>query len=94
MSGRGMPVELVRALAEEYFNGPLPADQATEVGLHAFDGGYVAWARGSENDDPSVLPEVAGGGCAVIDGLTGELSIRPLLAPEEVAGEWQAHRPA
>ncbi|MBB4705598.1 hypothetical protein BJ982_007142 [Sphaerisporangium siamense] len=93
MSALGMSVEQVRALAEEYFNGPLAADQATEVGLHAFDGGYVAWARGPENEDPSVLPDVAGGGCAVIDGLTGELSIRPLLTPEEVAEEWRSHRP-
>ncbi|WP_405145316.1 hypothetical protein OG589_01120 [Sphaerisporangium sp. NBC_01403] len=93
MSGRRLSAEQARLLAEEYFNGPLPAEEATEVGLHAFDEGYVAWARTPEPEDPGTLPATVGGGCVVIDGFTGELSIRPLLNPEAVADQWQGRRP-
>ncbi len=82
-----------RALAEEYFNGARRFEDATEVGLWAFDAGYVAWAREPEPHDQSVLPEVVGGGCVIIDGATGELEIRPLLAPDIVAEQWPGHRP-
>ncbi|WP_245966424.1 hypothetical protein [Sphaerisporangium album] len=88
-----LSAERARALAEEYFNGPLAAEEATEVGLYAFEGGYVAWPKVPEPEDPSVLPDVAGGGCIVIDKVTGELSIRPLLTPEAVAEQWPGHRP-
>jgi hypothetical protein len=88
-----LSAEQARALAEEYFNGPLPAEEATEIGVHAFEEGYVAWARPPEPEDPSVLPSTVGGGCVVIDRITGELSIRPLLGPDAVADQWPGHRP-
>ncbi|MET8145465.1 hypothetical protein ABZU32_34630 [Sphaerisporangium sp. NPDC005288] len=93
MSGHGMSAEQARVVAEEYFNGPLPAERATEVGLYAFDEGYVAWPRPPEPQDPSALPAVVGGGCVVIDRATGEVSIRPLLTPEAVAEQWSGRRP-
>ncbi|MFC4534355.1 hypothetical protein [Sphaerisporangium dianthi] len=93
MSGRAVSAEQARVLAEEYFNGPLPAERATEVGLYAFDEGYVAWARPPEPEDPSTLPETVGGGCVVVDRITGEISIRPLLTPEAVAEQWSGRRP-
>ncbi|MFI6480039.1 hypothetical protein ACIBH1_19040 [Nonomuraea sp. NPDC050663] len=79
-----MRLEQARALAEEYFNGV--RDEALPVGLHAFDGGYVAWTR--DDGDPGALPETIGAGCIVIDRTTGEVSIRPLLEPETVAEHW------
>ncbi|WP_308250119.1 hypothetical protein [Sphaerisporangium fuscum] len=82
-----------RLVAEEYFNGPLPAAEAVEVGLYPFEEGYVAWAKAPEPDDPGALPSLIGGGCVVIDRLTGEVSIRPLLNPEAVADHWRARRP-
>ncbi|MFC4589295.1 hypothetical protein [Sphaerisporangium corydalis] len=93
MSGRPVTAEQARVLAEEYFNGPLPAAEATEVGLYAFEEGYVAWARGPEPREPSTLPATVGGGCVVIDKATGELSIRPLLNPQNVADQWPGHHP-
>lgn len=91
--GQGMSAEQARAVAEEYFNGPLPAEEATEVGLYAFDGGYVAWVKVPEPEDPSTMPATVGGGCVVIDRTTGEVAIRPLLNPEAVAAQWPGHRP-
>jgi hypothetical protein len=82
-----------RALAEEYFNGARDFDEATEVGLWGFEDGYVGWACEPEPHDPSVLPEVVGGGCVIIDKATGELEIRPLLAPDIVAEQWPGRRP-
>ncbi|MDH2430026.1 hypothetical protein [Sphaerisporangium sp. TRM90804] len=93
MNGPGLSAEQARALAEEYFNGPLPPGEATEVGLYAFEDGYVAWARTPEPHDPGVLPTTVGGACVVIDRHTGELLIRPLLTPEAVAAQWPGHRP-
>lgn len=93
MSVQGVSAEQARVLAEEYFNGPLPAEEATEVGLYAFEDGYVAWAKPPEPEDPSTLPATVGGGCVVIDRVTGEVSIRPLLNPEAVADQWPRHRP-
>ncbi|MEU8270352.1 hypothetical protein AB0B89_24740 [Sphaerisporangium sp. NPDC049002] len=93
MSGLGLSAEQARLLAEEYFNGPLPAEEATEVGLYVFEEGYVAWAKTPEPEDPGTLPATVGGGCVVIDRFTGELSIRPLLNPETVADQWPGRRP-
>ncbi|GGK86321.1 hypothetical protein Sme01_39710 [Sphaerisporangium melleum] len=90
---RPVSAEQARLLAEEYFNGPLPPDQATEVGLYAFDEGYVAWARPAAPAEPGTLPATVGGGCVVIDRATGEISIRPLLTPETVAEQWAGRRP-
>lgn len=81
-----------RALAEEYINGARPFDEAREVGLWGFDEGYVVWAKEPEPDDPSVLPDVVGGGCVIIDRVTGEIEIRPLLAPDIVAEQWPGRR--
>ncbi|WP_327086942.1 hypothetical protein OIE66_32125 [Nonomuraea sp. NBC_01738] len=83
-----MNLDQARAVAEEYFNGVRPAEEAVAVGIHGFAHGFVAWAREPEPGDPSVLPQVAGGGCIVIDGGTGEVAIRPLLDPETVAAHW------
>jgi len=52
----------------------------------------VVWAKEPEPDDPSVLPEVVGGGCVIIDRVTGEIEIRPLLAPDIVAEQWPGRR--
>jgi hypothetical protein len=93
VSRQGVSAEQARVLAEEYFNGPLPAEEATEVSLYAFEEGYVAWATAPEPEDPSTLPATVGGGCVVIDRATGELSIRPLLNPEAVAEQWAGRRP-
>lgn len=88
-----MNLDQARAVVEEYFNGVRPADAALEVGLHAFNEGYVAWTREPEPDDPATLPETAGGACVVIDKATGEVVIRPLLDPESVAGQWPGRTP-
>jgi hypothetical protein len=72
-----------RELAECYFG-----DRAAEVGIVAFDGGYVAWIANEEPSDPSVPPETVGGGCIVIDGTTGDIAVRPLLSPNDVAEQW------
>ncbi|MEO3871902.1 hypothetical protein ABGB18_24065 [Nonomuraea sp. B12E4] len=82
-----------RALAEEYFNGVRPLDEALSVGVHGFPGGYVAWVRDLDPDDPSLLPETLGGGCVVIDRATGEVVARPLLDPETVAELWPGRTP-
>ncbi|MCG5220543.1 PepSY domain-containing protein [Streptosporangium sp. KLBMP 9127] len=88
-----MNLEQARAIAEEYFNGVRPLDDAHEVSVYSFKDGYVAWAKEDEPDDPSVLPTVVGGGCVVIDAATGEIMIRPLLSPETVADQWPGRRP-
>ncbi|MFI9553378.1 hypothetical protein [Nonomuraea endophytica] len=88
-----MNLDQARAVAEEYFNGVRPADEAVSVGLHAFREGYVAWVREPEPADPAQLPESVGGGCIVIDGATGEVAIRPLLDPETVAEQWPGRTP-
>ncbi|GAA4595476.1 hypothetical protein GCM10023194_65040 [Planotetraspora phitsanulokensis] len=77
-----------RELAEEHFG-----DRGSDVKLLAFDGGYVAWISGDEPEDPSVLPEIVGGGCLVIDGTTGDIAIRPLLGPDDVAEQWRTPLP-
>ncbi|WP_214106555.1 hypothetical protein [Acrocarpospora catenulata] len=86
-----MNADCARVLAEEYFNGG--RDRSVEVAVHAFEGGYVAWARDEEPADPSVLPGTVGGGCIVIDRITGEVAVRPLLGPELVAAEWPGRTP-
>lgn len=88
-----MNLEQARALAEEYFNGAREPEEAVPVGVHGFDGGYVAWVRDLEPDDPARLPETTGGGCVVIDRATGEVVARPLLDPESVAELWPGRTP-
>ncbi|KAB8197191.1 hypothetical protein FH608_001075 [Nonomuraea phyllanthi] len=88
-----MNLEQARALAEEYFNGVRPPDEALPVGVHGFYGGYVAWVRDLDPDDPATLPETIGGGCVVIDRATGEVVARPLLDPETVAALWPGRTP-
>ncbi|MEV0630270.1 hypothetical protein ACI2LC_16560 [Nonomuraea wenchangensis] len=83
-----MNLEQARALAEEYVNGALPAEEAVSVGVYGFHDGYVAWIRDLEPDDPARLPETIGGACVVIDETTGEVAPRPLLDPETVAELW------
>lgn len=78
-----MNLDQARALAEEYFNGVRA--ESLELGLHSFNEGYVAW---SKEADATGLPEVVGGACIVIDKVTGEVAIRPLLNPETVAEQW------
>ncbi|MEV0582308.1 hypothetical protein [Nonomuraea sp. NPDC050310] len=75
-----MRLDQARAVAEEYFNGV--RRERLGIGVHAFPGGYVAWARQEE------APGTVGGGCIVIDGQTGEVAVRPLLDPESVAALW------
>ncbi|MEU8247594.1 hypothetical protein [Nonomuraea sp. NPDC048916] len=82
-----------RALAEEYFNGARPLTDPVPVGIYGFDEGYVAWVREPDPDDPTILPSTVGSGCIVIDKLTGEMVIRPLLDPETVAELWPGHTP-
>ncbi|NUR82719.1 MAG: hypothetical protein HOY71_01375 [Nonomuraea sp.] len=86
-----MNLDQARALAEEYFNGV--RDVPVPVGLHAFGGGYVAWIREPEPDDPGMLPATVGAGCVVIDRYTGEVAIRPLLDPVTVAAQWPDRAP-
>lgn len=93
MAMETMNMEEARALAEEYFNGARVGDEPLPVGVYAFDGGYVAWIRDLEPDDPARLPETAGGGCVVIDRVTGEVVARPLLDPETVAELWPGRTP-
>ncbi|GAA2206162.1 hypothetical protein GCM10009850_016200 [Nonomuraea monospora] len=88
-----MNLEEARALAEEYYNGVRPPGEALPVGVFGFDGGYVAWVRDLEPDDPARLPETVGGGCVVIDRFTGEVVARPLLDPETVADLWPGRTP-
>ncbi|MGW0808814.1 hypothetical protein [Nonomuraea sp. NPDC002799] len=88
-----MNLDQARALAEEYFNGVRPADEAVSVGVHGFYAGYVAWVRELDPDDPARLPHTAGGGCIVIDRTTGEVVARPLLDPETVAELWPGRTP-
>ncbi|MEV0997665.1 hypothetical protein [Nonomuraea sp. NPDC050202] len=88
-----MNLEEARALAEEYYNGVRAPEEALPVGVFGFDGGYVAWIRDLEPDDPARLPETAGGGCVVIDRATGEVVARPLLDPETVAELWPGRTP-
>ncbi|MEO3797189.1 hypothetical protein ABGB14_43900 [Nonomuraea sp. B10E15] len=88
-----MNLDQARSLAEEYFNGVLPLDEAVPVGVYAFDAGYVAWVRDLDPDDPARLPDAVGGGCIVIDRATGEVVARPLLDPETVAELWPGRRP-
>ncbi|TYB67182.1 hypothetical protein FXF51_14910 [Nonomuraea sp. PA05] len=88
-----MNLEEARALAEEYYNGVRPPEEALPVGVFGFDGGYVAWVRDLEPDDPARLPETVGGGCVVIDRFTGEVVARPLLDPETVADLWPGRTP-
>ncbi|MEV0379005.1 hypothetical protein [Nonomuraea sp. NPDC050643] len=88
-----MNLDQARALAEEYFNGVRPEEETVPVGVYGFDGGYVAWVRDLEPDDPAQLPETAGGGCVVIDRATGEVVARPLLDPETVAELWPGRTP-
>ncbi|MGW3348655.1 hypothetical protein ACWDA3_35630 [Nonomuraea rubra] len=89
-----MNLEEARALAEEYYNGVRAPGEALPVGVFGFDGGYVAWIRDLEPDDPARLPDTAGSGCVVIDRATGEVVARPLLDPETVAELWpgRTHR--
>ncbi|WP_043616126.1 hypothetical protein [Nonomuraea candida] len=88
-----MNLERARALAEEYFNGVRPPEEALPVGVYGFEGGYVGWVRDLEPDDPARLPETVGGGCVVIDRATGEVVARPLLDPETVAELWPGRTP-
>ncbi|MCK2221624.1 hypothetical protein MF672_048645 [Actinomadura sp. ATCC 31491] len=88
-----MNLEQARALAEEYFNGARPAEEAVPVGVYGFHDGYVAWVRELDPDDPARLPETIGGGCVVIDDNTGEVVARPLLDPETVAELWPGPTP-
>jgi hypothetical protein len=88
-----MNLEQARALAEEYFNGTRPLDDAWSVGIFRFPSGYVAWVRELDPDDPGRLPETIGGGCIVIDRTTGEVAARPLLDPETVAELWPGPMP-
>ncbi|MFC6082276.1 hypothetical protein [Sphaerisporangium aureirubrum] len=88
-----MNADQARALAEEYLNGALPADEATEVGLHSFPAGHIAWSRPAEPPDPGTLPGVIGGACVVIDRHTGDVSIHPLLNPEAIAAQWPGPHP-
>ncbi|GAA5062508.1 hypothetical protein HNP84_007950 [Thermocatellispora tengchongensis] len=93
-----MNPDQARAIAEEYFNGVRPLDQALTVVVHPFPEGhpspegYVAWALVPEPADPRSPPEVVGSGCIVIDAATGEVAIRPLLNPEIVAAQWPGPR--
>ncbi|MGN9838605.1 hypothetical protein ACTMTI_10850 [Nonomuraea sp. H19] len=82
-----------RALAEEYFNGVRPPDEALPVGLYGFHDGYVAWIPELDPDDPARLPDTVGGGCIVIGRATGEVVARPLLDPETVAELWPGRTP-
>ncbi|PZG04566.1 hypothetical protein [Nonomuraea aridisoli] len=86
-----MNLDQARALAEEYVNGA--REETAPVGVYGFDGGYVAWVRDLEPDDPAKLPETLGGACLVIDRATGEVAARPLLDPETVAELWPGRRP-
>jgi hypothetical protein len=85
-------LDQARAVAEEYFNGVRPLDQAVEVGIYSFSEGYVAWPIDIERGGPDQPPERVGGGCIVIDAATGEIVIRPLLHPEIVAEQWSGRR--
>ncbi|MEV6153951.1 hypothetical protein AB0L53_26745 [Nonomuraea sp. NPDC052129] len=88
-----MNLDQARALAEEYFNGVRRADDSVSVGIHGFNEGYVAWVREPELDDPATLPSTVGGGCIVIDKVSGEVVTRPLLDPETVADLWPGRTP-
>ncbi|MEV7006040.1 hypothetical protein [Streptosporangium sp. NPDC051022] len=88
-----MNLDQARAVAEEYFNGVRNPGSAAEIRIYAFREGYVAWEKEPEPDDPNVLPDTVGGGCVVIDKITGEMAIRPLLNPETVADQWPGRRP-
>ncbi|MEV0617986.1 hypothetical protein AB0I81_32005 [Nonomuraea sp. NPDC050404] len=88
-----MNLDQARALAEEYFNGVRTPQEALPVGVFGFEGGYVAWIRDLEPDDPVRLPETVGGGCVVIDRATGEVVVKPLLDPESVADLWPGRTP-
>ncbi|GAA3117355.1 hypothetical protein [Streptosporangium carneum] len=87
-----MNLDQARAVAEEYFNGVRAPGSTVEIRIYAFKEGYVAWAKEPEPDDPSVLPDTVGGGCVVMDKVTGEIAIRPLLSPEIVAEQWPGRR--
>lgn len=80
-----MNLDQARALAEEYFNGV--RQESLEIGIYGFNEGYVAWAK-EPSGDGTGLPETVGGACIVIDKVTGEVAIRPLLNPETVADQW------
>ncbi|WP_283137326.1 hypothetical protein [Rhizohabitans arisaemae] len=84
--------EQARALAEEILNGGREVDEAVEVGVYPFAEGFVAWPMENEPEDVTVLPGVAGGGCVVIDRHSGEVLIRPLMAPELVADHYRRER--
>ncbi|MDR8410645.1 hypothetical protein [Nonomuraea sp. 3-1Str] len=88
-----MDLDQARAVAEEYFNGVRPVDDPVRVGVHGFGEGYVAWVREPDSDDPATLPATVGGGCIVIDRVTGEIVSRPLLDPETVAELWPGRTP-
>ncbi|NUW36539.1 hypothetical protein HTZ77_34805 [Nonomuraea sp. SMC257] len=88
-----MDLDQARAVAEEYFNGVRPVDDPVRVGVHGFGEGYVAWIREPDPDDPATLPGTVGGGCIVIDRVSGEIVSRPLLDPETVAELWPGRTP-
>ncbi|MCA2221312.1 hypothetical protein [Nonomuraea aurantiaca] len=88
-----MNLEQARALAEEYFNGARRVDDSVSVGIYGFNEGYVAWVREPDLDDPATLPSTVGGGCIVIDKVSGEVVTRPLLDPETVAELWPGRTP-
>ncbi|TMR95373.1 hypothetical protein [Nonomuraea basaltis] len=88
-----MTLDEARAVAEEYFNGVRPPEEAVPVGVYGFHDGYVAWVREADPDDPARLPDTIGGGCIVIDRTTGEVVARPLLDPETVAELWPGPMP-
>ncbi|NUW41572.1 hypothetical protein [Nonomuraea rhodomycinica] len=88
-----MDLDQARAVAEEYFNGVRPVDDPVRVGVHGFAEGYVAWVREPDPDDPATLPGTVGGGCIVIDRVSGEIVSRPLLDPETVAELWPGRTP-
>ncbi|GLX01277.1 hypothetical protein [Microtetraspora sp. NBRC 16547] len=72
-----------RELAEGYFAG-----RSAKVEIFTFGRIYVAWVRSGDPTDPRTLPETVGGGCLVIDKESGEIAVRPLLAPQAVADQF------
>lgn len=81
------------ALARAWAAGDRPGPP-TEVGMHEFDLGYVAWAVPPKPADPARPPVVTGSPRIVIDRETGELTQWPTLPAPVVAEQYTRERAA
>lgn len=84
--------EQARARADSWINAGVPPERRREVGIYAFDGGWVVWGKEAPPADRERRPSTVGSGRGVIDAESGELTFWPSLPAPVIAERYRRLR--